>query len=102
MYKLAPFPESYDMWVALAFCYLPLIPFLVLGYIASKSGSYIKVQKPGAPTGVTEWVASEDNIPIYKTGYFQFAIVWLVLGSLFFWLGLWPSHHDVWFITTEK
>lgn len=89
-------PNNYDMWIALAFCYLPIIPFLILAIIASKSGSIYKRQKKGAPQGVIEWVSSKENVPFYKQGFFQFAIAWLVLGSIFFWLILWPDHHDIW------
>lgn len=96
MYKLAPLAESYDMFVALGFCYLPIIPFLILAYIASKSGSWVK--EPLNFRGGTKWVKSDVNVPFVKTGWFGFAFIWFVLGSIFFWLILWPDHYDVWFI----
>ena len=100
MYKLAPIEESYDMFVALAFCYLPIVAFLILAYIASKSGSWVK--EPLNYRGGFRYVKSDVNIPFVKTGWFQFAIVWFVFGSIFFWALLWPEHHDVWFIITDK
>jgi hypothetical protein len=89
--------NNYDMWIGILFCYAPIIPILIFAYKASKSGSLIKVQKPGAPTGVTEWKESKENIPFFETGWFAFAIGWLIFGSLFFWCFLYPDHHDVWF-----
>lgn len=102
MYKLAPLAENFDMWIAIAFCYLPIIPLLILAYISSRSGSMVKQHQPGTPEWQYTWVKSDINVPIVKTGWFQFAIVWLVFGSLFFWVALWPDHHDVWFIITDK
>lgn len=96
--KLAPLAESFDMFIALAFCYLPPFIFFYFGWKASRSGSLIKKQKPGAPRGIMEWVKSEENIPIYKTGFFQFGLVWILLASIFFWAFMWPDHQDVWFI----
>lgn len=98
LWTLAPLSDSFDMFIALAFCYLPPFIFFYLGWRASRSGSMVKVQKPGAPKGVTEWVKSDVNVPILKTGFFQFGLVWVLLGSIFFWAFLWPDHHDVWFI----
>lgn len=89
--------NNYDMWIGILFCYAPIILFLILGYKASKSGSYVKEQAPGSPAGVTRWVESKENVPLVKTGWFSFAIVWLVLGSIFFFGFLYPEHHDVWF-----
>ena len=99
MYKLAPISESFDMWVALAFCYIPIIPILIFAYKASKSGSM--VQESLGYKGGYKWVKSDINVPFVKTGLFKFAIVWFIFGSLFFWGILWPDHHDVWFIITE-
>lgn len=96
--KLAPFADNYDMYIAIAFCYLPAFIFFYLGWRASRSGSIVKVQKPGAAIGVTEWVKSDENVPILKTGMFQFGLVWVLLGSIFFWAILWPDYYDVWFI----
>ena len=98
LWKLAPFAENYDMWIGLAFCYLPSLIWFYLGWKASRSGSMVKVQKPGAPKGITEWVKSDENVPLVKTGFFQFGLVWILLGSIFFWGMLWPDFHDVWFI----
>lgn len=96
--KLAPLSDCYDMFVALAFCYLPAFIFMYFGWRASRSGSMVKKQKEGAPKGVTEWVKSDINVPLIKTGFFQFALVWIFLGSIFFWAILWPEHYDIWFI----
>lgn len=101
MYKLAPLADNFDMWIAIAICYLPIIPLLILAYISSKSGSMVKEKIPGSPHNI-RWVKSDKNIPFYKNAWFHFALVWLLLGSLFFWVALWPDHHDVWFIITDK
>jgi hypothetical protein len=93
---LAPLAESLDMFIALAICYLPIIPFLILAYKASKSGSFQK-ESLGYPGG-TKWVESKINLPFLKQGWFKFAIFWFVVASIFFWFFLWPDHHDVWFI----
>jgi hypothetical protein len=86
--------NNYDMWIALAFCYLPIIALLIMAYKASKSGSLVK--EPINSRGGYKWVKSDVNVPFVKTGWFQLAIVWFVLGSVFFWLILWPDHHDIW------
>lgn len=96
--RLAPLSDCYDMFIALSFCYLPAFIFIYYGWKASKSGSLFKKQKDNAPIGVYEWVKSDVNIPIYKTGFFQFGLIWILLGSIFFWAMLWPSYYDVWFI----
>lgn len=96
LWKLAPFADNYDMWIAIAFCYLPIIPLLIIAYISSKSGSLIRERIPNT-TGV-RWIKSDKNIPFIKNSWFHFAIIWLILGSLFFWTMLWPNYHDVWFI----
>lgn len=95
--SLAPLSESYDMFIALAFCYLPPFIWFYFGYKASKSGSYVKKQREGMPQGVYEWVKSDENVPFTKTGQFMIGVLWLVLGSIFFWGLLWSDHHDVWF-----
>lgn len=102
MYKLAPIADSLDMFIALGICYLPIILFIILAYVSHRSGSQKKEQVPGAVKGLTRWVKDEGNIPFYKNAWFHFALAWLLLGSIFFWLILWPDHHDVWFIITEK
>lgn len=96
--KLAPLAYCYDMFIAIAFCYLPAFIFMYFGWRASRSGSMVKKQKPNSPIGIYEWVKSDINVPILKTGFFQFGLVWILLGSIFFWGMLWPDHHDVWFI----
>jgi len=98
LWKLAPLAENYDMWIAIAFCYLPVIIFTILAYRSSKSGSMVKEHVPGTPDWVTRWVKSDENIPFVKNAWFKFALVWLLLGSIFFWGALWPDSHDVWFI----
>lgn len=95
---LAPLADSFDMFVALAFCYLPPIVIFYFGYRASKSGSKVKKQREGFGPGYYEWVDSDVNIAFVKTAQFAFGMIWLILGSIFFWGFLWPDHHDVWFI----
>ena len=58
----------------------------------------VKQQKPGLPN-VYEWVKSDQNVPFVKTAQFIFGLLWILLGTIFFWALLWPDHHDVWFIT---
>jgi hypothetical protein len=86
------------MFIALAFCYLPPFIFFYFGWKASKSGSMVKQQKPGVPN-IYEWVKSDQNVPFVKTAQFIFGLLWVLLGTIFFWALLWPDHHDVWFIT---
>jgi len=95
---LAPISESYDMFIALAFCYLPPFIWFYFGWRASKSGSYVKKQRDGYPTGHYVWVKSNENVSFVKTGQFAIGLLWLVLGSIFFWGLLWSDHQDVWFI----
>ena len=97
--SLAPLAESFDMFIALAFCYLPPFLFFYFGWKASKSGSIVKKQREGRPPGYYEWVKSDVNVPFVKTAQFLFGLVWILLGTIFFWAFLWPDHHDVWFIT---
>lgn len=87
--------NNYDMWIGIAFCYLPIVFCLIMAYRSSKSGSYVK--EPLNFRGGYKWVKSDINVPFVKTGWFGFAILWLVLGSVFFWGFLYPEHHDVWF-----
>jgi hypothetical protein len=87
--------NNYDMWIGLLFCYGPIIIFLINAYRSSKSGSLVK--KSLGYRGGYEWVKSDINVPFIKTGWFGFAMVWLVLGSVFFWGFLYPEHSDVWF-----
>ncbi len=94
---LAPFSESYDMFIAIAVCYLPPVIWFYFGYRAAKSGSIQKRQREGMPPGYYEWVKSDVNVSFWNTGQFYIGILWLFLGTLFFWAFLWPDHHDVWF-----
>jgi hypothetical protein len=102
MYKLAPLADNFDMYIAILICYLPIIPLLILAYVSSKSGSQVTEHVPGTAPWLTRWVKSKENIPFHKNTWFHFALVWLLLGSIFFWVALWPDHHDVWFIITDK
>jgi hypothetical protein len=93
--KLAPFAQSYDFWIAIFFCYIASLVWLYLAYRASRSGSItMKIEKfkPNVETH------SDENIPLWKHGYFVFFCLHIVLGSFFFWVMLWPDHKDVWFI----
>lgn len=94
--------NNFDMWIAIAFCFLPVILLLILAYKSSRSGSMVKVHKPGAAPWIYEWVKSDENIPFVKNAWFKFAIVWLILGALFFFGALWPDHHDIWFEPVSK
>jgi hypothetical protein len=93
---LAPLSESFDMFIALAFCYIPPFIWLYFAYRSSKSGSRVAKKDPTVK-GYT-WVDSDENVPITKTGQFKMALLWFAFGSIFFWALLWPDHHDVWFI----
>jgi hypothetical protein len=95
---LAPLSESFDMFIALAFCYLPPFVFFYFGWRASKSGSIVKKQRPGMPPGYYEWKDSDEDVSFLETAQFYFGITWIILGSIFFWAMLWPDHHDVWFV----
>ena len=95
---LAPLSQSFDMFIALAFCYLPPFVFFYFGWRASKSGSIQKEQRPGFGPGYYEWKDSDVNISFWKTGQFYFGLTWLFLGTIFFWALLWPDHSDVWFV----
>jgi len=97
--KLAPLEFSFDMFVALFFCYLPPLVFFIFGYKASKSGSRYQKQRPGYPGGYYEWAESDINVSFWKTAQFKIGMLWIVFGTIFFWALLWPDHHDVWFIT---
>jgi len=92
--------NNYDMWIALFFCYAPIVVFLIFAFLASKSGSVVK--EGLGYRGGHKWVSSNINVPFVKTGWFGFAIVWLVLGSIFFWVFLYPDHHDIWFEPVKK
>lgn len=97
--QLAPVAESWDMFLILAFCYLPPWVWFYFGWKASKSGSLVK-KGDGYPGGY-HLEESDENVPFTKTGQFWFGIMWLVLGSGFFWAIMWPDHHDVWFILNK-
>jgi hypothetical protein len=96
MTQLAPFSESYDMFIAILFCFIPPFIWFYYGYRASKSGSYYK--KQDEKSAVYEWAESDENVPFVKTGQFYIGLLWLVFGSIFFFAFLWPEHHDIWFI----
>ena len=96
--EIAPLSESFDMFIALAFCYLPPFIWFYFGYKASKSGSLYKKQRENMPPGSYEWAESDENVSFWKTAQFYFGLTWIFLGSLFFWAFLWPDHHDVWFV----
>jgi hypothetical protein len=96
--QLATFDLSFDMFVALFFCYIPPFVFFYFGLKASKSGSIQKEQRPGMPPGYYEWSDSDQNVSFWKTGQFYIGMLWLFFGSLFFWAFLWPDHSDVWFV----
>jgi len=96
--QLAPLDISFDMFVALFFCYIPPFVFFYFGLKASKSGSIQKKQRPGMPPGYFEWGDSEENVSFWKTGQFYIGMLWLFFGSIFFWAFLWPDHSDVWFV----
>lgn len=93
--KLAPISESFDMFIALAFCYLPVLIWFYFGWRASRSGSY---EKTINDKGHVIWNESENNVSFFNTAQFKIGMLWLFFGSLFFWFLLWPDHADVWFI----
>jgi hypothetical protein len=96
--SLAPLEFSFDMFVALFFCYIPPFVFFYFGWRASKSGSMVKKQRPGMPTGYYEWVKSDVNVPFTNTAQFKIGLMWIFFGTIFFWVLLWPDHSDVWFV----
>jgi len=91
---LAPLAESGDMFVAIVFCFLPPFIWWYVGWKASKSGS---IRKESTGNGGYKWVYDQVNVSFFKTAHWYFGLLWLVLGTLFFFAGLWPQHHDVWF-----
>jgi hypothetical protein len=94
--------NNFDMWIAIAFCFLPVIPLLILAYKSYKSGSVVKEHMPGTAPWQTRWVKSEVKVPFVQNAWFQFAVIWLILGALFFFGALWPDHHDIWFEPVSK
>ena len=97
--EIAPLEFSFDMFIAIFFCYFPPILWFYFGWKASRSGSRYKKQKDGFPNGVYEWAESDINVSFWKTAQFKIGLLWIVFGTIFFWALLWPDHHDVWFIT---
>lgn len=93
--KLAPWGQSYDFWIAVFFCMIASLIWLFFAWRASKSGSIVTTFRDGGHRVETP---SDENVPIYKTGYFFFFLLHFVLGQIFFWAMLWPSYQDVWFI----
>jgi len=94
--KLAPFAQSYDFWIAIFFCMASSLIWLFFAWRASRSGSIISTTKDHV--GYRVETESDKNIPIYKTGYFAFFCLHVVLGQVFFWAMLWPDYQDVWFV----
>jgi hypothetical protein len=93
--SLAPLSESFDMFIALAFCFLPPFIWFYYGWKASKSGSYVKTKNE---LGYVVWEKSDVNVSFWKTGQFYIGALWLFLGAIFFFALLWPDHADVWFV----
>lgn len=92
--KLAPWAQSWDFWALLFLCYLSSLIWLYRAYRASQSGSIITTFNE---LGHRIETPSDENIPIYKTGYFLFFCLHIVIGSVIFW-ATWADFHDVWFI----
>lgn len=93
--KLAPIAQSYDMFIALFFCYFPVLIWFYYAWRASKSGSFVKTKND---LGYVVWEKSDVNVPFTKTAQFLMGILWLFFGTLFFFGLLWPDHSDVWFV----
>lgn len=93
--KLAPISESFDMFIAIGFCYVPVLIWFYFGWRASRSGSYVFTKNE---LGYKIWEKSDVNVSFFKTAQFKIGMLWLFFGSLFFWALLWPDHADVWFI----
>ena len=93
--KLAPFAQSWDFWVLLFACYGASLIWLFFAWRASKSGSIITTFDKNNHRIETP---SDENISIFKSGYFAFFCLHFVLGQIFFWAMLWPDYQDVWFI----
>lgn len=96
--EIAPLEFSFDMFVAIFFCYFPPILWFYFGWKASRSGSIYKKKLDHTPNGY-EWAESDINVSFWSTAQFKIGLLWIVLGTIFFFGLLWPDHHDVWFIT---
>jgi hypothetical protein len=94
---LAPLSQSIDMFIAIAFCFIPPFIWFYYGYKASKSGSIYKKGRENMP-GYYEWAESDINVSFWKTAHFYIGVTWLILGTIFFFALLWPDHADVWFV----
>lgn len=94
--NLAPAKDSHDMFIAIGFCYAPILIFIYLAYRASRSGSIVK--KATWYRGGFKFEYSPGNISFWQSAWVFFAACWFLGGSFFFWVMLWPQHHDVWFV----
>ena len=92
--KLAPFAQSWDFWVLLFACYGASLIWLFFAWRASKSGSIVTTFDS---LGLRKETPSDENVPIYKTGFFIMFLLHIVLGSVIFW-ATWADFHDVWFV----
>ena len=95
--EIAPLEFSFDMFVAIFFCYFPPILWFYFGWRASRSGSIYKKKLDHTPAGY-EWAESDINVSFWSTAQFKIGLLWIVLGTIFFFGLLWPDHHDVWFV----
>lgn len=94
--NMAPFSESGDFWVLLAFCIgIPSI-FLVKAIIAHYSGSYY--YETDARGMRTKRVDTNERIPLMKLGSFKMFLWCLALCTImFFAIAFGGSHWEVWF-----
>lgn len=89
---LAPLADSYDMFIAIFFCFIAPFSLLPGAFKAHNSGTKYYDHN------LKMWIYNkEDKIPIYKTGQFMLFALWLVLGLGFF-IFLGSDRWDIWFI----
>ena len=83
-----------DLYLLLALYVVPTIIFLFNAYRASKSGSMIK-ESTGYPGGY-KWVESKENVPMTKTGWFRFWLLFTFFFVVMFIL-IGSDRWDLWF-----
>lgn len=87
---LAPFADSYDMFIAIFFCFIAPFFFLPRAFQSAKSGTKMYDHN------LRMWLYDKKPIPVYKTGQFVLFALWLVFGLAFF-IFLGSDRWDVWF-----
>lgn len=83
-----------DLLIYLLFWFVPPVVFFILAYLSSKSGSW--VAQPRFYRGSIKWVSSDEDTKMKDSGYFKFALTWLVLGLVMFFI-VGSDRFDLWF-----